>query len=110
MSHEKFESCIAICYDCATECKHCENECLEEKDVKMLVRCIKLNSECNAICLFAAQMMSAGSEFANQICKICADICDACAEECAKHEHMQHCKDCAEVCRNCAQVCREMTN
>jgi hypothetical protein len=110
MNREKYESCIATCYDCATECKNCESSCLEEPNVSHLTRCIKLNGDCAAICLLAAQFMTSDSEFANKICHLCADICEACAVECEKHGHMQHCKDCAEVCRNCAEACREMAN
>jgi len=109
MSHEKFQRCIDACYACATECKHCENACLEEKNVKDLVYCIKLNSDCATMCVLSAKMMSGGSEFAEQLCELCAMVCDACAAECEKHAHMEHCKKCAEVCRECAEECREMS-
>lgn len=109
MSHEKFQSCIDACYDCAAECKHCETACLEEKDIKELVRCIKLNSDCATMCVLTAKMMSGGSEFSSQVGELCADICDACAEECEKHSHMEHCKKCAEACRTCAEECRAIS-
>src|SRR5207248_2223137 len=108
MSHEKFQSCIDACYECATECKHCENTCLDEKDVKKLVHCIKLNSDCATMCVLSAKMMAGGSEFANRLCILCAEVCDACADECEKHAHMDHCRNCAKVCRSCAKKCREM--
>jgi len=109
MSHEKFEDCIDACYQCATECKHCENACLDEIHVKDLVRCIKLNSECATMCVLSAKMMAGGSQFAAKLCLLCAEICDACAEECEKHAHMEHCKVCAVTCRSCAEACRQMS-
>lgn len=109
MSHQKFQECIDACTECAVECKHCATACLEEKDVQMLARCIKLDHDCAAICLLATEAMASGSEFVMQICNLCADICEKCAQECEKHSHMEHCKRCAEACRKCAEQCRAMS-
>ncbi|MHB8898378.1 MAG: four-helix bundle copper-binding protein [Thermoguttaceae bacterium] len=35
--------------------------------------------------------------------------CDACADECEKHD-MEHCRKCAEACRRCAEECRQMAD
>jgi hypothetical protein len=51
--------------------------------------------------------MARGSEFASDICQVCADICEACGAECAKHSH-PHCQACAQACDRCAQECRQM--
>lgn len=75
----------------------------------MLARCIKLDRDCAAICLLAVEAMAGGSEFAKQICTLCAEICNACAAECEKHSHMEHCKKCAEACRKCAMECSSMS-
>ncbi len=74
----------------------------------MMARCIQLDMECAAICYQAAQLMSLGSFHARSVCRICAEICQACAEECSRHD-MEHCKECAEVCYRCAEECRMMT-
>jgi hypothetical protein len=108
MSHEKFQSCIEACYDCAIACDHCASEDLKENDVKMLADCINLDRECSAFCRSTAHIMSMGGKFAKEICSICAKVCDACAEECEKHKHMEHCKQCADACRKCAEACRKM--
>ena len=108
MSHEKYQSCIDECLACAIECQHCASGCLNEKDIAMLARCIKLDQDCSALCFLAARLMASGSEFAKQICSLCAIVCDACAAECEKHTHMEHCKQCADACRRCAEACRKM--
>lgn len=108
MSHERYQSIIDTCYDCATECLHCQNACLEEDNVNEMIRCIKLDNDCATICLVAATMMAGGSEFAKQVSQLCSSLCDACAEECEKHSNMEHCKKCAEKCRKCAEACREI--
>lgn len=107
MSHERFQSCIDACLECATECDHCATECLREKDVSKMARCIELDRECAEACYASARLMGIGGQHAAAFCNACADICDACAEECEKHK-MDHCKRCAEACRRCAEECRSM--
>jgi len=107
MAHEKNQSLIEALNNCAAECSHCASACLEEQDVKMLTRCIKLDIDCADICRLVASYVARGSEHASHLLKECAEICEACAEECEKHaEHgMEHCRVCAEACRTCAEAC-----
>lgn len=72
-----------------------------------MARCIRLDIDCSAICRLAAGYMARDSTFARQICGICADICEACGAECARHS-MAHCQECAEACSRCAEECRNM--
>lgn len=74
----------------------------------MMARCIRLDMECAAICYAAAQLMSLGSATAKEVCRICADVCEACGNECMQHKHMPHCLECAEACKRCAEECRKM--
>ncbi|MGI8952227.1 MAG: four-helix bundle copper-binding protein [Chitinophagaceae bacterium] len=108
MSHEKNQKTIDALNDCATECNHCLSSCLDEQDVKMLARCIKLDLDCAEICALTAGFVARGSEHAMHLMKECVEICDACAEECEKHAAMgmEHCRQCAEACRTCAEECR----
>ncbi|RQP21975.1 four-helix bundle copper-binding protein [Albitalea terrae] len=108
MAHQQFQSCIDACNECAVACNHCATACLQEPDVKMMARCSALDIECAAICQLAAASMARGGEFASAICAVCADICEACGDECAKHS-MAHCQDCAKACQRCAQECRKMS-
>ena len=72
-----------------------------------MARCIQLDMECAALCYAAAQLMSLGSSKAMDICRICADLCEACGAECGKHK-TEHCQECAEACKRCAAECRKM--
>lgn len=105
MALPKYQNCIDACADSIVACKNCANEDLKEHDVEALARCIKLNHDGAAVCILAMQAMSSDSEFVKQICKLCAEICTSCADECDKHEHIEHCKICAEACRKCALEC-----
>lgn len=109
MSHEEYREIISSLYQCAIDCIHCENACLEESSVKGLVKCIRLDRDCADACLFTAKLLAGETEFSDEITTICGKICDACAEECEKHaSHMEHCKVCAESCRKCAKDCRSL--
>lgn len=108
MAHQHDASCIQACDQCAIACSYCSTACLQEDDVKMMARCIALDIDCADICKLASAAMARGSEQAQAICALCADICEACGEECGKHP-MDHCQACAEACRRCAQECRRMS-
>lgn len=107
MSHEKNKQLISTLNDCASECNHCTIACLDEQNVKMLTKCIKLNLDCAEICKLAVSFLARGSEHSEHILKECAELCEACAKECEMHNDLEHCKVCAEECRKCAEACQQ---
>ena len=107
MTPDRFDPCIAACNACATACARCASACLREPDVNPMAACIALDMECEAICRLAASSMAHGGAHTRATCQLCADICSACADECARHAHA-HCQACAAACRDCAQECRAM--
>lgn len=109
MAQDPFKACIEACYACAAACDNCSTACLQEDDVKMMARCIALDMDCAEICRTAAAFMGRGSGSAVAVCRLCADICTACANECGRHD-MDHCQACAAACRHCAQACRLMVD
>ncbi len=110
MAHQQNKQLIDALNNCATECNHCATACLDEQDVKMLARCIKLDIDCADICTLIATLIARGSEHGKHLLKECAEVCNACADECEKHAAMgmEHCKTCAEACRRCAEECSKM--
>ena len=54
-----------------------------------------------------ADFMSRGSPFHNQTCRVCAAVCDACADACQKTGDPIMAR-CAEACRACSKSCQEM--
>jgi len=103
----RYQSCIAACDACADACDHCASACLGEEDVEMMAACIRLDLDCAAICRMAASYMARDSRYAPELCRLCADVCEACAAECARHSQ-PHCQACAQTCRQCAEECRRM--
>lgn len=101
------QSCLDACNACADACDSCATACLREQNIETMARCIALDMDCAATCRLAAGFMSRGSEFSRELCRLCADVCQACGEECGKHP-MDHCQACATLCRRCAAECRKM--
>jgi len=95
--------------ECQAACNYCFDMCLQEEDVKMMRKCIKLDKECSEICSVTLSMLASNSPFAKKIVKLCASICIKCADECKKHNN-QHCKDCAKACQKCADACNTYYN
>ncbi len=106
-NYHDYQACIEACLKCAALCNHCASACTQEEDVKMMASCIQLDMECAAACYAAAQLMSLGSSKAQDICRLCAALCEACSNECGKHE-TAHCRECAEACKECAEECHKM--
>ena len=107
MAYNQYKDCIEACLACAAVCDHCASSCLREEHMHMMTKCVQLDMECADICYTAAKLLSLGSLQSAAICTICADVCDACAAECGKHDN-DHCRMCAEACKKCADECRRM--
>lgn len=107
MATDTSQACIDACNTCADACDRCATACLQEHDIAMMARCIRLDMDCTAICRLAAGWIARGSDFAQPLCRLCAQVCQACADECGRHTH-GHCQRCAEACRACAAACQAM--
>ena len=108
MSLEKYEAAIRACLDCAVRCESCASYCLAEHEVQTMTRCMELTKNCAAICILTARFLASASEFSVQACGWCAEIAEACAEECERH-YMDHCKDCHQACLECVDECRRIS-
>lgn len=109
MAHEQYQDLIQTLHECMVECNHCYDACLQEDEVKMLAYCIKLDRECADICAYLEQAITRGTPFIGQLAQVCAEICEACGNECDKHADMhEHCKRCAEACHKCAEACKKV--
>jgi hypothetical protein len=109
MTVASHESCIQACLECARACDECFAACLREAHVGMMAECIRLDRECAEFCRMAAALLQRDSEFANDFCGLCAEVCRACGAECDNH-NLDHCRHCAEMCQRCAQECGRMVS
>ena len=107
MNYHNYKNCIDACLQCIASCYHCASMDLKEKNSTMMSDCAQLDMECAAMCLTAVQLMCLGSENTRNICRLCAETCNKCADECSKHDN-KHCKECTEACRKCAAECNNI--
>jgi len=75
-----------------------------EEDMKT---CHLLCLDCLAVCNACVQLMAGQSDYAGKVCNICAELCQRCADECAKFDSAT-CQQCAEKCQTCADTCSRM--
>ncbi len=104
MENQQHQDLIRTLLECAFTCENCATACLQEEDVKMMVRCIALDRDCSDICIQAARLLQRNSQIAKEFLHVCEQICRLCAEECAKHSD-EHCQHCAQACQSCAEAC-----
>lgn len=102
-----YKTCIDACLYCASVCNLCSSACTQEMNVKIMTKSIQLCMECAIICYATAQLMSLGSTKTKAMFRLCTNLCEACANECAKHE-IDHCQECTAACRRCAAECRRL--
>src|SRR5690554_2064817 len=101
----KNQEILDILSDCINHCNHCADACLGEDNIKMMVNCIRTDRACASVCAALADVLATKYANVDGLVQYCAEICEACAQECAKHEH-DHCQACAEACTKCAKACR----
>jgi len=106
-SNPIIERCIEECLQCVRWCSACVDEGLTH-DPSRMSESIRLCHECTPVCGACVTLLSGTSQFAPELCGVCADICDACAAECEKHDDVETMRRCAEACRRCAKTCREV--
>lgn len=92
--------------DCIAACNHCFERCLMEDDVKHMVACIRSDRECADMCATTLVALSREGSLRADLLQLCAIACQACGEECEKHDH-DHCQVCAKACFECAEACRQ---
>lgn len=105
----EMDRCIQNCTDCASTCEETILHCLSLGGKHSSPEHIGLLMDCALICATSAKFMLHRSAFHHRTCEVCADVCQACAEDCERlagsDRRMQIC---AEVCRKCSESCREM--
>lgn len=102
MANEHYQKCIAACLRCVESCSQC---CGSASDESKALRAACMRFDCAQICRLAIELMNRDSEFVEEVCGVCAAICEACSQEHARDAN-EHCQQCAELCRRCASECR----
>ena len=111
MQSSHLQQCLDDCSSCAAVCTHTAHHCLTLGGPHAAPDHQRLMHDCAALCTAAVSLMARQSDHAPDLCRLCATLCTACADDCerlgATEPAMQHC---AQVCRRCAQSCHHMAS
>ncbi len=100
MHHNLIETCQA----CAASCENCAEIALLDGNEF----CSFLCQDAAAACAVCAQMQERHSPFADDFCRLCARVCEACAKECRQLSvENDNYFACADACERCAAECAE---
>ena len=101
--------------DCVKHCLACEDACqatsmylvAADSGPEAAGRRQRL-ADCAAMCQTTVGFLLRGSPYTPQALEMCADICEACAEECLPLGHDGTVMRSIELCRDCEAACRSM--
>lgn len=99
----KYKNCINACQQCLVDCQYCLVQMAGKESMNDCPSCCIQCIDAGSICI---KFMVADSLFVKDYLRLCAQICEWCAEQCQAHNH-EHCKLCATSCMACADECRK---
>ena len=100
------EACLDDCQKCHITClSMATGFCLTKGGPHAAPAHIRIMLDCAQICATTADFMARGSTQHAAMCRLCADICDACARSC---DGMAGMEACIAACSACAKSCRAM--
>ena len=108
MMGQQMQNCIEACMTCHAVCVETVQHCLKMGGKHAEPAHIRMLLDCQDICQTSADFMLRGSEMHQRTCGVCAEVCEACAADCAKFTDDSMMQRCAEACRMCAEECKKM--
>src|SRR5690349_718698 len=74
--------CAAICTSCADACS------AEDMDMRQCIRtCLDCADVCDATFKVGTRRTGSNEQVLKSLLQLCAAVCRACAEQCARHDH-----------------------
>jgi hypothetical protein len=105
-SSEQTAICIDACENCHRICLALAmNYCLARGGRHARQEHMRLLLNCAQICRLAADFQLTGAPFSEELCAVCAAVCEACSQSCSALDGMD---ECVQACQDCADSCRHM--
>ncbi len=99
--------CLAACAACAAAAENCATHCLRTDAPKEMARIISLARTCADVCQLTSRLLAQESEFVQEYCALCAEVCHMLREECLKQPAVTCCQRCAEIALRCDKACQQ---
>lgn len=101
--------------DCLENCENCYRLCVQtlvyathqtEKPIHEAL--LRLLMDCADICRATANYLMRGSDLHGSLCRVCASICERCAEFCGESREDAQLRLCEQVCLRCSESCAQL--
>lgn len=102
--NEDTRRCVNHCVNCQASCLSMTTYCLQVGQHHAAMRHVRLLQDCAQICALAADFLLRGSEPGVDVCRICSEITDRCADACDAFADPAV-RQCAATCRRCSTSC-----
>jgi hypothetical protein len=100
------QEAIAALHNCHLACHSMAMvHCLEMGGEHARPQHLRLMLDCAGICAFTADALGRKSQFYAPFAQLCAEVCQTCADDCARLEGMEVC---VAACRRCVAACHEL--
>ena len=96
------QRCIQECLNCHSVCLEIAAHWLQMGGKHAEAAPIRLLLDCAEICQTSANFMLRGSDLHGRVCAVCAEVCERCAQDCARFTDAEQMRRCAEACRRIA--------
>ena len=106
---EIYQKCIDASSAAAVACLKCTKSIKKEQNPLEKETITELLFACAAVCLLNLKSLATESEFLNEVCNNCEQICMQCEEECGKFADLAYFKNAAIACGICAAECKIIT-
>src|SRR2546421_4779158 len=97
-TESQLQECIVECDSCHDVCTETIAHCLMTGGRHAAAAHVRLLMDCAQICQTASDFMLRGSSLHRAVCRVCAEVCDACAVSCAELGGVEM-NACAKACR-----------
>ncbi len=78
--NDDVKTCSDACADCFVTCEACARHCIDGGMAEM-AECIKLCLDGATLCTACLPLMARDSRYHVELCRLCAEACDACASK-----------------------------
>ena len=105
----EMQQCIQNCLECHRSCTETATHCFMMGGKHAEAAHLQLLLDCAQICGTSADFMLRISRFHPDTCRVCAEICRACGQNCSQMaDGDATMQACATACERCAQSCESM--
>ena len=104
-----YQKCIDACSVCAVACLRGINRIKNDTTLCGKESLIQLLSACGEACILNLKALASESDYLQENCNKCEDLCARTTKECERLEDLGYLKTVAIACGNCAMECKVLS-